>query len=134
MIDQLGIAEPIANFLEDNGLLEDGTIIRISELPFDYDQVLSIIYSPSPVPNTAIDVYRQTLDFWVRFSNVKAGYNKLVEVLDLLHKKTNYKIDGFHIYFSLAQGMINDMGKDEERRQLYKVSLDFMYRRDLSCS
>lgn len=134
MIDQLGIAEPIANFLEDNGLLEDETIIRISELPFDYDQVLSIIYSPSPVPNTAIDVYRQTLDFWVRFSNVKAGYNKLVEVLDLLHKKTNYKIDGFHIYFSLAQGMINDMGKDEERRQLYKVSLDFMYRRDLSCS
>ena len=134
MIDELGIAEPIAEYLEDNGVTTDETIIRISELPFDYDQVLSIIYSPSPIPNTAIDVYRQTLDFWVRFSNVKAGYNKLVEVLDLLHKKTNYKIKGFHIYFSLAQGMINDMGKDEERRQLYKVSVDLMYRKDLSVS
>lgn len=134
MTEELGIAESVANFLEDNGVFDDDTIVRISELPFDYDQVLSIIYSPSPRPNTAIDVYRQTLDFWVRFSGVKAGYNKLVEVLDLLHKKTNYKLDGFHVYFSLAQGMINDMGRDEERRQLYKVSLDFMYRKDLSIS
>ena len=134
MIDDLGIAESVVGFLEDNRVFEDDTIARISELPFDYDQVLSIIYSPSPRPNEAIDVYRQTLDFWVRFSNSKAGYNKLVQVLDLLHKRTNYKLDGFHIYFSLAQGMINDMGKDEERRQLYKVSIDFMYRRDLALS
>jgi hypothetical protein len=134
MIDDLGIAESVVGFLEDNRVFEDDTIARISELPFDYDQVLSIIYSPSPRPNEAIDVYRQTLDFWVRFSNSKAGYNKLVQVLDLLHKRTNYKLDGFHVYFSLAQGMINDMGKDEERRQLYKVSIDFMYRRDLALS
>jgi len=134
MTEELGIAESLVDFLEDNNITADDTIIRISELPFDYDQVLSIIYSPSPIPNTAIDVYRQTLDFWVRFSNPKAGYNKLVQVLDLLHKRSNYKIDNFHIYFSLAQGMINDMGKDEERRQLYQVSLDFMYRKDLSIS
>lgn len=134
MIDDLGIAESVVSFLEENKVLEDDTIIRISELPFDYDQVLSIIYSPSPRPNESIDVYRQTLDFWVRFSDSKAGYNKLVQVLDLIHKKSNYKLDGFHVYFSLAQGMINDMGKDEERRQLYKVSIDFMYRRDLALS
>ncbi|MFA5634103.1 MAG: minor capsid protein [Candidatus Dojkabacteria bacterium] len=134
MTEELGIAESLADFLEDNNITADDTIIRISELPFDYDMVLSIIYSPSPIPNTAIDVYRQTIDFWVRFANPKAGYNKLVQVLDLLHKNSNYKIDNFHVYFSLAQGMINDMGKDEERRQLYKVSVDFMYRKDLSIS
>lgn len=134
MTEELGIAESLVDFLEDNGIFSDDTIVRISELPFDYDQVLSIIYSPSPRPNVAIDVYRQTLDFWTRFPDSKSGYNKLVEVLDLLHKRTNYKINGFHIYFSLARSMINDMGKDEERRQLYQVSIDFMYRKDLAIS
>lgn len=133
-IDELGIADSLADYLEDNGITDDDTIIKISELPFDYDNVLSIIYSPSPRPNVAIDVYRQTLDLWTRNQDPKTGYNKLVQVLDLLHKKCNYKIDNFHIYFSLADGMIMDMGKDGERRSLHKVSIDFMYRRDLSVS
>lgn len=140
-IEELGIADPLADFLEENGIAvaegvrEDSDyIIKISELPFDYDNVISIIYSPSPRPNTAIDVYRQTLDFWTRDNSDKGGYNKLVEILDLLHKRSNYKISGFHIYFSLASGMILDMGRDTERRSLHKVSIDFMYRRDLSAS
>lgn len=140
-IEELGIADPLADFLEDNGVavaegsMHDGDyVIKISELPFDYDNVISIIYSPSPRPNTAIDVYRQTLDFWTRDTNDKRGYDKLVEILDLIHKRSNWKLEGFHVYFSLADSMIMDMGRDPQRRSLHKVSVDFMYRRDLTVS
>lgn len=132
MTNYKGIAEDIYTLLEQQGIASNGTKMIISELPFDIDKCVAIIYAPSPRPNTSIDVYRQTLDFWSRFPDPVEAYDKLAQILDILHKRQNYKTDNFHFYFSLAEGMILDMGKDESDRQLYKVSVDFMYRNKIA--
>ena len=123
------IIESVAKYCEDNGIGTQGVNLFIGELPLDKTNIISINYSVAS-PDLALDLYTQTLDFWGRFSNVKPGYNKMFKVFDLLHKGQNYKIDDFHIYFSNALGIVDDMDRDSKRRSLYKVSIRFIFRKD----
>jgi len=124
------IAESIAKYLEDNHIGTRGSNIFIGELPLNKVNCVALIYSPSPDPNKAIDVYEQVIDFRVRFKRSDNGYNKMLAILNLLHKGQNYKIDDYHVYFSNALGMIDDNDRDLERRKLFKLSIRFIYRED----
>jgi len=122
------IAESVAKYLEDNGIGTRGVDIFIGELPFDKDNCIALLYSPSPGPNQSLDVYEQVIDFRSRFKKTDNSYNKMLDVLNLLHKGQNYEIDDYHVYFSNALGMIDDNDRDSERRKLFSLSVRFIYR------
>ena len=123
------IIESIAKYLEDNSIGTMGTDIFIGELPFDKENCISLVYTPSPEPNKALDVYEQVIDFRSRFKKTEVGYSKMLDILDLLHKGQNYEIDDYHVYFSNALGMIDDNDRDSERRKLFSLSIRFIYRK-----
>ena len=120
----------VIEYLEDESIGTIGTSLFSGELPYDKTDVLSLQYSPSPEPNKAIQYYEQTVDIWGRFKLFDAGYGKLQDVMDLLHQKENYELNHYHVYLSYAQGMIEDLDRDVERRHLFKLSLVFVYRRN----
>ena len=124
------IIESIATYLQTNDLGTMGTDIFIGELPLDKGDCMALVYSPSPDPNPAIDIYEQVIDFWSRDKNTNQAYTRLLGVLNLLHKGQNYEVEGYHIYFSNALGMIDDNDRDIERRKLYKLSIKFIYREE----
>ena len=124
------IVESIAKFLEENSIGIRGTNIFIGEIPLGKTNCISLVYTPSPDPNKAIDVYEQVIDFRSRFKRTDTGYNKMIDIFNLLHKGQNYKIDDYHVYFSNALGMIEDNDRDSERRKLFKLSIKFIYRKD----
>lgn len=121
--------DSLVDYLEEQGIGEVGAEIYIGELPFDKTDIISLVTSPSPDPNKAIPYYTQMVDVRARFTNYDEGYQKLQDILDLLHQKENYSIEGYHIYLSYAAGMINDNDRDIERRHLFSLTLGFVYRR-----
>lgn len=122
------ILNELVEYLEDNGVGEAAIDIFIGELPFDKNNILSVMYSPSPEPNKSIPYYTQGVDVWARFTSYDDALNRLNMVMGLLHRKENWETDSFHFYLSYARGMIEDMDRDVERRHLMKLSLAFVYR------
>lgn len=124
----MNILDAIAEYLEDEGVGTMGTTIFKGELPYDQDDCISLQFSPSANPNKAIPYYEQTVDIWARYKLFDTGRDKLQSIMDLLHRTENYDLDGHHVYLSYALGMIDDLGRDVERRHLFKFSLVFVYR------
>lgn len=122
------LLDAIEQYLEDNGLGTIGTNIFDGELQFDKTDIVSLITSPSPEPNKAIPYFEQTIDIWARYSDYDVGYLKLQDIFDLLHQNEHYDIGDFHVYLSYSTGMIEDMGRDVERRHIFKLTLAFIYR------
>lgn len=125
----MNILDAVAAHLVDNGIGTLGTTLYLGELPFDKSEVISLVQSPSPEPNKSIPYYTQVIDVWVRYSDYDDGYQKLQSIFDLIHQAENYQLDDNHIYLSYALGMINDNGRDTERRHLFSLSLGFVYRK-----
>lgn len=126
------ILNDLAEYLEDQGIGTVGTDIFIGQLPLTEDDCLAIIYAPSPVPNKAIPYFEQTVDVWVRFTTYDSGYDKMLSIFNLIHRKENWELDNFHIYLSFAMGMIDDYDKDAQDRYLFKCSFGFLFREDQS--
>ena len=125
------IIESVGAYLNTNGLGTLGTDLFIGELPLEKGDCVTMIYAPSPDPDPAIDVYEQVIEFWSRNKKTEVAYSKLLAILNLLHKGQNYSITGYHVYFSNALGMIEDNDRDIERRKLYKLSIKFIYRKEV---
>lgn len=130
----MNIIDSIAEFLEDESVGTMGTDIFKGELPYDVDDCISLMFSPSPDANKSIPYYTQTVDIWARAKLFDSGFNKLTEVMTLLHRKENYELDGYHVYLSYALGMVDDLSRDVERRHLFKLSLSFVYRQSSELS
>lgn len=122
------IITDLAQYLEDNNIGTVGTDLYVGELPLDKNNCIALVYSPSPEPDKSIPYYDQTIDIWARFSSYEDGYNMLQTVFDLIHRAENYQMGGWHIYLSYANGLINDNGRDVERRHLFQLTLTFVYR------
>jgi len=117
----------LATFLEDQGVGTKGVDIWC-ELPLGKEDSIGIVPVVSPEPNKAFATYDQVFDIWARFENATLGKAKLQEVFDILHRRQNYQLDGFHVYLSYAAGMIDDLDRDPEQRHLYKLTVAFVYR------
>lgn len=122
------IIESIAYYLQDMDIMVAGEELFIGQMPVDVSECVAVMYAPSPIPNQALQVYEQTLDFWSRNKNSDAGYGKLFAIMSLLHQAQNYEVEGYHVYFSNALGLIDDNDRDIEGRKLYKLSIRFIYR------
>jgi hypothetical protein len=128
------IIEPLLDYLEEQEIGEVGTDLFIGRLPAEIDSCTALIYSPSPEPNKSLDVYEQTVDIWTRDISASDAYSRMLDIQALLHRQGNYQIEGFHIYFSNSLGGIEDLDRDTEKRQLYKLSMRFIYRPDILSS
>jgi len=124
------LIDDIASYLEDEEIVTVGTDLFVSELPFDVSDCLALVLAPSPAPNQALAYYTQAIDIRARYANYEEGYNKLKEIFDLLHRKNNYTLGNYYVYISLAASLIQDNGRDIERRHLFQLSLEFIYRDD----
>lgn len=120
--------DDVADFLETNDIGTVGTDIFTGQLPADKSNCIALMDIPSPEPNKSIPYYTQAIDIWGRFTSYDAGYKKLQDIFDLLHRKENYSLENFYVYLSFSRGMINDNGKDAEGRSLFQMSLAFVYR------
>ena len=122
------IIEELADHLETEGVGTVGDDIFIGELPLDVGNCMALLYSVSSEPNKSLDVYEQTIDFWVRNKSASAGYALLKSAQEIFHRMGNYELDSYHVYFSNSLGSIEDNDRDTERRKLYKLAIRFIYR------
>jgi len=128
------ILDAIADYLEENDLGEVGSTLFIGELPEKFENVVSMVYVPSPEPNKSIPYYHQTIDFWSRDSDFDNGMAKLQNIMDLLHRAENYDLDGYDVYLSYAGGTVDDLDRDAKRNHLFKLTMNFIYRRAVESS
>jgi hypothetical protein len=99
-----------------------------SKAPIDYGDCTWIVESPSPPPNTAIGYFEQNLDFWARYRKTDDARSALESIQEILHRKVSFDTDSFHVYLSVINGLITDMGQDSENRNLFLLNLRFIYR------
>lgn len=122
------LAEDIADKIQTESLGTVGTDIFISELPFDVNDAVAIMYSPSVQPNQVLHYYSQAVDIRGRFSKYEDGYQKMQDIMDVFHRTQNYEMGDYYVYISFANSMIQDNDRDLERRHLLQLSLTFVYR------
>lgn len=118
------IIKDIHSYIQDNTSL---TIYR-SRAPVKIDDVVWIVESPSPAQNPSIGYYEQNLDFWARFRLTDSARTALEEIQELFHRKVSFTTDNFHVYLSVVNSLIVDMGEDIEGRKLYQLPMRFIYR------
>jgi hypothetical protein len=117
------IIKDIHKYLKDKGF----NIFR-SKAPLKIEDVLWIVESPSSPPSSSLGYYEQNLDLWARFRVTDNARTQLEEVQKLIHRKVAYNTDNFHVYLSVANGLVTDMGEDVEGRALFTLPLRFIYR------
>lgn len=120
-------AEAVADLLQIEGVGTVGTDIFIGQLTSQDNNGLYLMNAPSSIPNEAIEIYDQYIDFWTRNQSMASGYSTLQAVQNVLHKRYNYVIGDYHVYISSNLGMIEDMDVDVQKRKLQKLSMRFIY-------
>lgn len=122
------ILEDIQTYLDDNGIGTAGTDIFIGNLPDDLADAIMIVPGSAGEQDKYIDIRTLVVDFWSRNSSYRDGYDKLMEVWDLLHQATHYSLTDFYVFFSQALGNIEDLDRDQKGRQLQKLSVKIIYK------
>jgi hypothetical protein len=109
-------------------LKDEGFNIYRSKAPLKIENVLWVVESPSPPPSPSLGYYEQNLDIWARFRLTDSGRSELEKIQELLHRKVSYNLDNFHVYLSVVNGLVTDMGEDMEGRALFNLNFRFIYR------
>lgn len=127
------LIEDIGLLAEQAGIGELGKDIFVGYLPESTQAAkanagLSIVTAPSTRPSMTLPYFDETVEFWAREQVDKDGAKKLKHVLNRFHQQEHYDTANFHIYFSTAEGAIEDLGRDAEKRKVWRVSVRFVYR------
>lgn len=99
-----------------------------SKAPAKIENIVWIVEAPSPPPNPSLGYYEQNLDFWARYRVTDEAREILQDISEALHRKVAWETDNFHIYLSVANGIMIDMGEDIEGRKLYQLPFRFIFR------
>jgi hypothetical protein len=122
------IIKDFADFLEDNEIGTFGVDMFISELPDSVNGI--VLYQvPSPPPNKSISYYLQDIDIWAIYPKYTDAYQKLEDILDLIHKEHHYEMGDYYIYLSSANGLIVDNERDSQSRHILQLSIGLLYRK-----
>lgn len=122
------IAQEILEYLQAAGIGTIGSDMFIGTLPEETTTGLFVMQSPSPMPHLYLDTFQIVLDFWYRHPKSNLGYEKLMQIYNILHRKENWTTDNYYIYFSFALGQIKDNDRDREGGKLYSLSVQFIAR------
>lgn len=118
----------VADFLQQRGLGTVGTDIFIGELPQDVTAGFFLVNAPSPAPHQYLDTEYNVIDFWYRTPYTETGLQKMEQIKQTLHRRENYQLQNWYIYFSEALGSISDVDRDREGGKLLRVSIQFICR------
>lgn len=89
---------------------------------------LYIIEMAGALPDLYLDTETHMIDFWVSTQDAKTGYTLLHEAYDILHRKANYTLTNWYIYFSYANSTIRDEGRGRENNKLLSLSFTLVCR------
>lgn len=120
--------EEVAAKLQEETIATLNADMFIDELPINKQDCIAVMHSPSPVPHKTFENHEQHIDFWARYTDSKTAYDKLLAIQAVFHREKAYDMDNYHVYFSNSLGAIDDMGRDSERRKMYKLTIRFIYR------
>lgn len=126
-------ADEIATLLEQ---LEVGTVfdgssgdIFITLLPFDEAvSGLYIVASTADEPDKYVETQYAMVEFFAAAPSPLDAYNRLMSIKKHLHRRGNYDLTNFEVYFSHAVTDVEDMDRDQEGRSLQRLSMRFVYR------
>lgn len=115
-------------FMVERNLGVPNVSLYIGMLPTDASNAMFVVAGPSGAPNKYVDTLYYGVDVWARYNNYDDARNALQQVVNCFHRRANYDITDFHIYFSHMVSNIEDMDRDPEAGKLLKVGLNFIYR------
>lgn len=89
---------------------------------------LYLIEVAGVMPDQYLDTETHMVDFWVSSSDAKTGYSLLHEAYDILHRKANYALTNWYVYFSSANSTIRDEGRGREGNKLFSIGFTIVCR------
>lgn len=122
------IIEEVAQLLQDEGIVTADNIF-IGNLPDEPVNAILLTTGASLDQDKYIDVYNIVIDVWGRNSSFADGYDIVQEVFELLHRKSNFDLANYHIYFAQAIGSVEDLDRDITQAKLNRVSIKFIYKK-----
>lgn len=119
------LAVNIAQDIQDRGIATMATDLFVGQLPATVESGMFVVAASSPQPHLYLDTEEQVFDFWYRSDYTDLAYTKLRDVYNLYHRRANYPMGSWYVYFSHAMNGIMDMDRERESGKLFKVSILF---------
>lgn len=119
------LMDKVADELQTMGIGTVGTNIFVGQLPENVSQGMFLVESVGNPPNIWVDTEEPIIDFWMRSDHTDAAYKKLRDVYNIYHRRANYSLNDWYIYFSHALSGVQDMDRETESGKLFKLSILF---------
>jgi len=126
------ISNDIGQLLEDNGYGTQGSDLFIGDIPWDVDNGINILEIAGPEQRKFYRLYEADIEITVRNNSTQTALEKITDIMDFLHLKGNFQATSSYVYFIHALSNREDVGRDENKRKLYKVTFRVIYREDIS--
>lgn len=119
------LEQKIADELQTLGFGIQGQTLFIGQLPPDTDAGIFLVPAAGPPPHEYLDTEYHTVDFWIRSDYTDYAYKTLQDVYNAYHRRSNYVLGDWYIFFSQALSSPQDMNRDLESGKLFKLSVQF---------
>lgn len=119
------LEQKIADELQTLGFGIQGQTLFIGQLPPDTDAGIFLVAAASPPPHEYLDTEFHVVDVWIRSDYTDYAYKTLQAVYNAYHRRSNYPLGDWYIYFSEALTTPQDMNRDLESGKLFKLSVQF---------
>lgn len=121
------VLDEVASYLAAGLGLVLGTTFFNGELPESgingtpQGDSMYMIELPGPSPDPYIDTEVHLFDLWTSSQSTVSAKELLHRAYDILHRKGNYALTNWYIYFSQANSTIKDESRGREGNRLYSV-------------
>ena len=125
------LLDEIAQYLADNSIGtydESAQDIFVGKMPEQPTNAIMLMTVPSPSPNRYLPNEELTFEVWCRDKSTLNGWNRLRDIHTLLHRKGNFALPSYYVYFAKSTDQIQDMDEDQSGHKLQKLPLQFLYR------
>jgi hypothetical protein len=130
------IVDELATFIAATLNMQLGVNVWVGELPetglggvpSSAINSLYFIQMPGPAPDPYIDTETYIIDVWSTGSDSVSAKSLLRSVYDILHRKGNYELNNWYIYFSEASSTIRDESRGREGNKLFALTITLISR------
>ena len=125
----MSLVKEVSDFFQERGYGTVGTDIFRGELPPSApDNAILLVTAPSDAPDLYLETQYLTIDIWARNKSTQNAYDTLETIFKGMHRRANFDLTSYYVYFVHATGDIVDLEKDAQKRKLLKLSFRFIYR------
>lgn len=126
------IEREIAREIEKEGIATLGDDMFTSSVEWTHDDVVWIKSRPGGESSKYTPTFESYVEIWTRNPIQSQAYNRIKAIYDLFQRKGNYPTDNYYVYFTEAVSTPVNEQVDENRRQLYSLTLRCKYREIIS--